>query len=604
MANKIVYKVLDGEIEYDTTVGEYGKVKKELEQLNDMLAQAVEKFYNDNKDTIMDMYLEEKRYYDYIFRQYAAIMECIKDYMKKYVVIFVNHGVYDIEVDYFISDNDGLKKLFEITEIEYNLKNLMWRQKNNMYDAQVTDAHYNAFSQVQGNQYGIITNSTASLFLYGLENEYRLKKSTAKAEKEYSTSLNQIADSTERWFQNEYMEEFIKYSKMVLSSFPMIIDSIFQLIMDKCIQSGIMNSHIREWINEEKSNMILKNLEIASNKKAVLLDALKTNPFNKEVYSKINSENYLDDNVIKFAIDFGMADCVQEVIISSINYMEANRNIELYKFSEMIRKLTLINGEDQEENKKQVLYKYLDIIQKDLKRVKAQSDNEVIAGQLYSYLSNESGDNDKKLNAYFKKLLAYYGVDNLILIIDSEDMKTFVKENIDYDGEVRKLPEYFTSLYINNFNNYEQKIKIQEQRLHTIEVRNKEIGLEISDCLKVINENKHKLWGDGAKQRKNAEEMLERLNVERERMKQEISDIKNQKEKDKKMSDENPFTIIKIDIDDNNFFFDTVTNINRQISAGFITEETGSELRKKMFDDYTKHKMGGSLEEIKTQLGL
>lgn len=183
MANKIVYKVLDGEIEYDTTVGEYGKVKKELEQLNDMLAQAVEKFYNDNKDTIMDMYLEENRYYDYIFRQYAAIMECIKDYMKKYVVIFVNHGVYDIEVDYFISDNDGLKKLFEITEIEYNLKNLMWRQKNNMYDAQVTDAHYNAFSQVQGNQYGIITNSTASLFLYGLENEYRLKKSTAKAEK-------------------------------------------------------------------------------------------------------------------------------------------------------------------------------------------------------------------------------------------------------------------------------------------------------------------------------------------------------------------------------------------------------------------------------------
>lgn len=103
MEKQIIYNVLDGEITFDPQIVEYGRLREEFNDYDDELAQSISKFYEENKSSIMDMYLGENKYYDFMFRLYAEITENIKEHMKKYINIMIDHGVYDVEEDYFTS---------------------------------------------------------------------------------------------------------------------------------------------------------------------------------------------------------------------------------------------------------------------------------------------------------------------------------------------------------------------------------------------------------------------------------------------------------------------------------------------------------------------
>lgn len=91
MEKQIIYNVLDGEITFDPQIVEYGRLREKFNDYDDELAQSISKFYEENKSSIMDMYLGENKYYDFMFRLYAEITENIKEHMKKYINIMIDH---------------------------------------------------------------------------------------------------------------------------------------------------------------------------------------------------------------------------------------------------------------------------------------------------------------------------------------------------------------------------------------------------------------------------------------------------------------------------------------------------------------------------------
>ena len=68
MEKQMIYNVLDGEITFDPQIVEYGRLREEFNDYDDELAQSISKFYEENKSSIMDMYLGENKYYDFVFR--------------------------------------------------------------------------------------------------------------------------------------------------------------------------------------------------------------------------------------------------------------------------------------------------------------------------------------------------------------------------------------------------------------------------------------------------------------------------------------------------------------------------------------------------------
>lgn len=154
MEKQIIYNVLDGEITFDPQIVEYGRLREEFNDYDDELAQSISKFYEENKSSIMDMYLGENKYYDFMFRLYAEITENIKEHMKKYINIMIDHGVYDVEEDYFTSTaNDSLVRLLEIAGKEHEIKCILWEHHTDMFNSGLDEARVNAYSQVHGNTY-------------------------------------------------------------------------------------------------------------------------------------------------------------------------------------------------------------------------------------------------------------------------------------------------------------------------------------------------------------------------------------------------------------------------------------------------------------------
>lgn len=141
MEKQIIYNVLDGEITFDPQIVEYGRLREEFNDYDDELAQSISKFYEENKSSIMDMYLGENKYYDFMFRLYAEITENIKEHMKKYINIMIDHGVYDVEEDYFTSTaNDSLVRLLEIAGKEHEIKCILWEHHTDMFNSGLDEA--------------------------------------------------------------------------------------------------------------------------------------------------------------------------------------------------------------------------------------------------------------------------------------------------------------------------------------------------------------------------------------------------------------------------------------------------------------------------------
>lgn len=147
MEKQIIYNVLDGEITFDPQIVEYGRLREEFNDYDDELAQSISKFYEENKSSIMDMYLGENKYYDFMFRLYAEITENIKEHMKKYINIMIDHGVYDVEEDYFTSTaNDSLVRLLEIAGKEHEIKCILWEHHTDMFNSGLDEASNKGFS--------------------------------------------------------------------------------------------------------------------------------------------------------------------------------------------------------------------------------------------------------------------------------------------------------------------------------------------------------------------------------------------------------------------------------------------------------------------------
>ena len=116
-----------------------------------------------------------------------------------------------------------------------------------------------------------------------------------------------------------------------------------KLPLGQYIECGIIKKGLSDNIDNNRSNVILKKLEVANNKKNVLLEALKADPFNKNVYKEIVKNNYMDDNMIQLTKKFGMENIVLEEIHSETKTFVSFRRIEDKNYQKLIKCLSRLS---------------------------------------------------------------------------------------------------------------------------------------------------------------------------------------------------------------------------------------------------------------------
>lgn len=589
MEKQIIYNVLDGEITFDPQIVEYGRLREEFNDYDDELAQSISKFYEENKSSIMDMYLGENKYYDFMFRLYAEITENIKEHMKKYINIMIDHGVYDVEEDYFTSTaNDSLVRLLEIAGKEHEIKCILWEHHTDMFNSGLDEARVNAYSQVHGNTYGIITNSTAAKIMYGIENEYRIKKSTQRADAEYSSAITRIGDQSSAWFENKWMQEFVKYFEIVLSMLPQITDDLFKLTLGKYIECGIIKKGLSDNIDNNRSNVILKKLEVANNKKNVLLEALKADPFNKNVYKEIVKNNYMDDNMIQLTKKFGMENVVLEEIHSETKTFVSFRRIEDKNYQKLIKCLSRLSRLEEKDNKEWLLKEYKEIVGAELQNLGSKVYDDKTSESIFVYLLSKHKDMKKALEEYFTQLFIYWGVDSIEQVFSEEEQKDFFEKYIKLPSDANGAKKYFYDSFEESVEQkYENWIK-EKNKLKDMDARRIQIGTEIAANTKIAYENRNKIFGEGARRKKDAKNKITQLTEERNELERDLETRNKQLSKETEII---PFVDIEIRPSDNDYISKTLYQSERKCRAGFISKEECSKMQQdaitRSFNDIT-----------------
>lgn len=410
MEKQIIYNVLDGEITFDPQIVEYGRLREEFNDYDDELAQSISKFYEENKSSIMDMYLGENKYYDFMFRLYAEITENIKEHMKKYINIMIDHGVYDVEEDYFTSTaNDSLVRLLEIAGKEHEIKCILWEHHTDMFNSGLDEAR-----------------------------------------------------------------------------------------------------------------------------------------------------------VVSF------------------------RRIEDKNYQKLIKCLSRLSRLEEKDNKEWLLKEYKEIVGAELKNLGSKVYDDKTSESIFVYLLSKHKDMKKALEEYFTQLFIYWGVDSIEQVFSEEEQKDFFEKYIKLPSDANGAKKYFYDSFEESVEQkYENWIK-EKNKLKDMDARRIQIGTEIAANTKIAYENRNKIFGEGARRKKDAKNKITQLTEERNELERDLETRNKQLSKETEII---PFVDIEIRPSDNDYISKTLYQSERKCRAGFISKEECSKMQQdaitRSFNDIT-----------------
>lgn len=500
------------------------------------LIKLVGEFYNNNKEIITNMYAHN--YNDYLYQQLWYIVENIKQYLNQYISTFIEYGINDKSVDDYLESNKNLSLLIEMTDLNYKIKQSLWQQMNNQAIDQMNNAHSVAYSQVTGNKFGIITNSITASILYGIENDYRIRKQTAAANKQYWSDIEKIGAAADQWFQDQWINHFLKYMDNLLAILRDIVQSLFAQIAYDYVQCGLIDESIFQYIEDaEKSNKILNNIDLAADKRKIIIDTLKANPFNSEAYEKICELGFLDEDVVRMSSIFGMKQTILQYTEEVIKELCDSRKYQDNKLKEYIRYLSMMNDQSEQDNFQQILQENNDKIVKLFRNMKYGIYQKKVVEQVYSYIYIQN--NCSSIEDLFDKIYAYYALDELNTIINKDNLQNIIKKGLSVSlNDFLDVKQYFIKTYTKVISAKKGEVEKRKRDICLKEQMLKDIEKEISENNDIILLNKNKLWGEGAKNKKSAKENNEKL---KEKYNDLLNEIKQLKDVKIEQSDRMPF---------------------------------------------------------------
>ena len=363
---------------------------------------------------------------------------------------------------------------------------------------------------------------------------------------------------------------------------------LFKLTLGKYIECGIIKKGLSDNIDNNRSNVILKKLEVANNKKNVLLEALKADPFNKNVYKEIVKNNYMDDNMIQLTKKFGMENVVLEEIHSETKTFVSFRRIEDKNYQKLIKCLSRLSRLEEKDNKEWLLKEYKEIVGAELKNLGSKVYDDKTSESIFVYLLSKHKDMKKALEEYFTQLFIYWGVDSIEQVFSEEEQKDFFEKYIKLPSDANGAKKYFYDSFEESVEQkYENWIK-EKNKLKDMDARRIQIGTEIAANTKIAYENRNKIFGEGARRKKDAKNKITQLTEERNELERDLETRNKQLSKETEII---PFVDIEIRPSDNDYISKTLYQSERKCRAGFISKEECSKMQQdaitRSFNDIT-----------------
>ena len=212
------------------------------------------------------------------------MIAAINDQIAKFVRKLLENDIYDRTANDYLQGNKGYE-LFLDTKRKVIRQIISIRQKKlDTYRAGVEGAKYRKEASVTGLDFGIISSSFVNHMIYAYMDASKQTQQEQEALKTYNREIAELDKQAAEYDRQENAYIADNVIPAMNTVFTFFAYELLDKYVSDLIKAGKFDKAALNFINLERSNDLLENINLAGNKRAVIESAFMACPFNMAVY--------------------------------------------------------------------------------------------------------------------------------------------------------------------------------------------------------------------------------------------------------------------------------------------------------------------------------
>lgn len=229
------------------------------------------------------------------------MVKSINDQVSKFISKLLDNDIYDKTIGDYLRDSKGYDLFFDTKKRVIHQIISIRKEKLETYRSGVQDAINKKEASVTGLDFGIISGSFVNHMIYAYMDASKQTKQEQEALKTYRSEIAELDKTAEAYDHQE--NDYIKNNVIPAMNtvFTYFSFELLDRYISDLIRVGKFDKAALSFINLERSNDLLENLDLANNKRAVIESAFTACPFNIAVYMNALKHELLDFNSFQTA---------------------------------------------------------------------------------------------------------------------------------------------------------------------------------------------------------------------------------------------------------------------------------------------------------------
>lgn len=225
----------------------------------------------------------------------------INDQVAKFIRKLLENDIYDRTANDYLQGNKGYE-LFLDTKRKVIRQIISIRQeKLDTYRAGVEGAKYRKEASVTGLDFGIISSSFVNHMIYAYMDASKQTQQEQEALKTYNREIAELDKQAAEYDRQENAYIADNVIPAMNTVFTFFAYELLDKYVSDLIKAGKFDKAALNFINLERSNDLLENINLAGNKRAVIESAFMACPFNMAVYMHAMKLEMLDEATFETA---------------------------------------------------------------------------------------------------------------------------------------------------------------------------------------------------------------------------------------------------------------------------------------------------------------
>ncbi len=246
------------------------------------------------------------------------MLSVINEQASKFISKLLNNEIYDKTANDYLQDNKGYKLFLDTKKKVLRQILSIEKEKLEVYSSGVQDAIYKKDSSVTGLDFGILSGSFVNHMIYAYMDASKQTKQEQEALKIYNKEIAELDKVAESYDQKEKSYILNNVIPAMYTVFTYFSYELLDRYVSDLIRVGKFDKAALDYINLERSNDLLKNLDLSDNKKAIIESAFVACPFNIAVYMQTMKYDLLDYASFQTAQSFKQGKKILEFLSESV----------------------------------------------------------------------------------------------------------------------------------------------------------------------------------------------------------------------------------------------------------------------------------------------